>query len=207
MSKANDRSPGALDRAALAQQRQKDREQQVRWLQSEFNKFGDQIMGLVLHSFNNDGNLRRLVHRVTGRVVPDAKMQSEVLQKFISRHGEGTFLRQAAIDPNASLTPNPDLLTPTPEDGTPSPERSANQRVNRREPTPLPGTGRLLHLPNGELIRDRRKEKERRTGQDRRNRLEAITKNKRFGGERRRQSRRKTPPKYVEPANETKKKF
>jgi hypothetical protein len=181
----------ARDKQAMKSQKLKEREVQLREIKTTFSKHGLEIMELVERAYQRDGKLRRLVHKVTGRVLPDFRVQIDVLDGFLKRHGGEVFLRQAeakTVDAEAEAESKSSSNASTLS--APSPP-SAPART---------GIRRLVRLPNGQIVEDRRSGVDRRGGEDRRNSLTAIRRNRRYGGERRRlPNRRQSPPQYVDP--------
>jgi hypothetical protein len=184
----------ASERAALARQQMREREERMKQTQEHYAKFGDRVVQLIHQTIRQEGDLRRLVHRVTGRVVTDVERQHEVLLDFLHRHGEAVFLREAR-PPSTRHTPvgadrgprqlidlptGSETLTPPPT--TPSPKAP-----------PPSGKRKMIRLPSGEMIEDRRSGKERRTGKDRRNAVDLVYRNKRYGKDRRSGKDRRRP--------------
>lgn len=178
------RSARAVDRAAAVRQQVADREAKLKALRMHYARFGERVMNAVFHAYEHEGGLRRLVHRVTGRVVIQENSQHEVLSQFINKHGDEVFLRQARGDEGRitgdSTLADPDTaLTAAPKAAAPPPTRPGAKRVR---------------LPDGRVIEDRRSGRERRRGRDRRSALDTVYKNKRYGGDRRRiPDRRRSP--------------
>jgi hypothetical protein len=183
------RSERAVEQAQVVRQQLHDREARIQALRGHYAKFGERVMGIVLQAFNQDGGLRQLVHRVTGRVIPREDQQNDILAGFIQRHGEGVFVRQAI---------GLDLGTPTA-----GPLQEREEPSSLRTPTPSqaekPAVRRFVRLPTGEMIEDRRKRPERRQKPDRRASVDLIYSNRRFGGDRRKGQRRGKAPRFADP--------
>jgi hypothetical protein len=152
----------------------KERETKLRELRGRYAKYGENVMAVVMQYQAEHGNLRRLVHRVTGRVVRDSEQQHEVLLEYLVRHGEAVFLRQIQTSPGLERTP-------------------PKEQPQSTEPPPPPPKGDrpVIRLPSGEQIQDRRSGEDRRKQVDRRKSLDIVYKNRRFGGDRRKGDRRK----------------
>jgi hypothetical protein len=192
-------SPGnrARQRATRISQRVQSREAKLNELRAHYAKHGDRVMSAILHTFNQEGDLRRLVHRVTGRVVSREARQHEVLAEFLIRHGENVFLRQAGFKGGAGNSENGQEESEEPLSPEDEPVAEIEERDEPKIEENIEGRQRVK-LPTGEIITDRRTGQERRSGSDRRDQLETVFKNKRFGGERRRgEERRLTPPDYL----------
>lgn len=194
MARAHQRQEPAHERASLARQDLRAREERVKEIQQRYAKFGDRVLQTIMRAVSNEGDLRRLVHRVTGRVVTDPERQHEVLLEYLSRHGESVFLREAT-PPSKAPPPGADRGPRTLLNSTPA-------GVAASAPTPTHAaapSGRRIRLPSGEIIADRRSGRERRTGKDRRTQVELIYKNRRHGRDRRSgKDRRQRPAQTVD---------
>ena len=186
MAEQGDRAAQARARAAAARQKIKEKENRLKEIRAHCAKHGDHVLSTVLHHFNTEGGLSKLVHRLTRRAVTDWDKQLDTLDNYITRWGEASFLRSA------------------------DPRRASNaKRVSHSSPTPLVTQAelqaavkagrRLVRLPSGQVIIDRRSGR-RRVAKDRRQSIEAIRKNQRFGGDRRRGDRRTSKPVFVDPS-------
>jgi hypothetical protein len=68
---------------------------------------------------------------------------------------------------------------------------------------PVPWNGMVVVLESGEVIRDRRSDRDRREGQERRKVVKAVRENRRFGGVRRQGDRRQKTPHLVPSASKS----
>jgi hypothetical protein len=204
----------ARRRATAISQRVSSREAKLNEIRAYYAKHGDLVLRVIIHAHNHDGDLRKLVHRVTGRVVTRETRQHEVLAEFLTRHGEDVFLRQAGVKrlsgsaagDQEELDLEREIEEALATEDSPVDEAEVMEEQDEEEeeeeeqelPEEIVRGRRRLKLPGGEIIADRRSGKERRSGKDRRAQLETVFKNKRFGGDRRSgQERRLTPPEYL----------
>jgi hypothetical protein len=166
-------------------QQLQDRQAQLRDLRTRYGKYGEAVAEVVIEEQSREGTLRKMVHRITGRYVPERSRQHRALIGFLDRHGTDVFLRQAGIDPSGSQARRS-------RSGPHAPNVPVRAKANGK-------TVRQVRLPNGQIITDRRSGHERRSGRDRRQLIEVIYKNNRFGRDRRNaRERRRTPSVYVD---------
>ena len=188
MGSRDSSSTHARGRADAVRQSVQTREARIQQLRGRYCKHGERIVTAVVQAFKQEGDLRRLVHRVTGRVVTAESKQHQVLAEFIKRHGGEVFLRQAKM--HAADEKSPFAQCPGIQSAPPAPAPAA----------PNPAGRQRIRLPSGEVIADRRLRRERRTGVDRRVGVDLIYKNRRFGVDRRGgRERRVTLPVVVSP--------
>lgn len=196
---------GSSKRSGAEQQQIRLRQEMIEQLRSHYGEFGERVLQTVIQEGLHRGGLRQLVHRVCGRVVSDLQRQHETLREFIHRHGETEFLSRARRHHPLRLMRTPKTEQPLPSELEPTAEPYMG--AARAEGTSLritrAGPHRLVRLPQGQVIEDRRSGKERRSGLDRRQSVETVFKNRRFGGERRsgrdRRQRLKKPHKTSTP--------
>jgi hypothetical protein len=166
-------------------QQLQDRQAQIRDLRARYGNYGEAVADVVIEEQSREGTLRKLVHRVTGRYVPERSRQHRALIGFLDRHGTDVFLRQAGLDPSGSQARRRSTVA----QAIAGPARTKATGKNSRQ----------VRLPNGQIIGDRRTGRERRTGADRRQTVQVIYKNNRFGRDRRNsRDRRRTPSVYVD---------
>jgi hypothetical protein len=209
MGSEMDKSPWSHERTWLVEEREYQREAKINALLTLFNSHGDRVVAMVREALGRDGDLRRLVHDVTGRVANGDERRCEALLDFIARHGEEVFVRQAmgSREPDRPNTRTQSAQAQDQGEAKGKEEDAESARPGEAGATPsgpAAWNGRWVRLTNGKVIRDRRSGNDRRSGKDRRQRVESIRNNRRFGGDRRKCQRRQAPPQCVDPVERPK---
>lgn len=158
------------------------KKQMLGLVRGRFARYGDRVCTILLQATLKTQGIQQLLERLGLPPVNDLDQAFDLVTRFLGEHGREIFLKR---------------LTRS----DPAPRASAPQ-THRRNLTPKdpafwiapPDGSTPPHWFDAEgyyIGPERRNGKERRSGADRRAKIDCISKNKRFGGDRRRGDRRK----------------
>jgi len=167
-------------------------------IQHVFARYGGDACRVIWEELRRHQGLQPVLQRLGLPAASSLDEELEVLQRFLNEHGSGPFMqrvrphRDAKLDWDIFSTPaetgghpvssNADTVVATP---TPAPRKT--QRPLTQEmlgpaaltpPDWLDSDGRYIGP-------ERRKHADRRMGRDRREQIDSISRNKRYGGDRR----------------------
>jgi hypothetical protein len=171
-----------------AQLRQQTRDQ----VRERFARYGDKTCARIVEAAVIPNGLRRLMERVGLPACHAFEQQMEYLARYLSEFGSKHFLsKMETLDHNRRRLYEAvaDHADQTPVEG-PTAERPKAATPSGAGPNAT--TPKEWFDTRGRYVGpERRKVSDRRTGDDRRDRLDSISKNKRFGGDRRKEPRRR----------------
>ncbi len=160
-------------------------------VRARFARFGDEALSIVLGYALQPKRMPGLLQRVGLKISGDLEAQLESIWEFIAESGAHEFIKRAKqLRLEEIEAADIDALEGRPFNprGTVAPVAAETLAGAVSPGQALPGG--WIEAP-GYRGPERRTDRERRSGRDRRNEIKAIAKNKRFGGERRKAVRRR----------------
>lgn len=179
-----------------SQMRQKVRDQ----VRERFARYGDKSCARIVEAAMFPQGMRQLMERLGMPATAQLDQQLDALSRFLSDHGPNLFLKK--LDEWERRRHRQSAGIPSQRDASDTNPGGGPIPVEKILPPKMatkPASGDDLSEnrpewfdPNGNYIGpERRKNRERRSGDDRRDKLDSVMKNKRFGGDRRKEPRRR----------------
>lgn len=152
-----------------------------KFILDHFYNYGRELVALLRHAANSSRGLQALAQQLGERVDYDDIAQLEILARFIRKYGAEVFLQRLGKRKHESELLESRTVVVSQKQSTPAtPDGSC----------PDGQTGSDHFDPSGKYVGPERRNDQERRQLKRRTECEAIEKNKRFGGDRRKRGRR-----------------